>query len=78
MDEQNPQRQMEHVTVLLTPAQMDVYYSQYKHMVIKGGFDCGKSIIAAAMLLKISESLEEDENYFIFIMTLEVSCLIRR
>ena len=64
MDEQNPQRQMEHVTVLLTPAQMDVYYSQYKHMVIKGGFDCGKSIIAAAMLLKISESLEEDEKLF--------------
>ena len=64
MDEQNPQKQMEHVTVLLTPAQMDVYYSQYKHMVIKGGFGCVNSIIAAAMLLKISESLEEDEKLF--------------
>ena len=64
IDEQNPHQQMEHLTVLLTPAQMDIYYSQDKHMIIKGGFGCGKSIIAAAMLQKISENLEEDQKLF--------------
>ena len=63
-DEQNRHQQMDHLKVLLTPAQMDVYYSQDKHMIIKGGFGCGKSIIAAAMLQKISENLEENEKLF--------------
>ena len=52
-DWQNSHQHMEHLTVLLTPAQMDVYYSQDKHMMIKSGFGCGKSIIAAAILQKI-------------------------
>ena len=55
--EKNSDQPMEHLKVLLTPEQMDVYYSQEKHMLIKGGFGCGKSIIAAAMMQKISESL---------------------
>ena len=42
--------------VILTPAQLDIIHSQDKHMIIKGGFGCGKSIIAAAMLKKIAES----------------------
>ena len=63
-DEQNPHQQMEHLTVLLTPVQMDIYYSHDKHMLIKGGFVCGKSIIAAAMLQKILESLEEGQKLF--------------
>ena len=63
-DEQDVLQQMEDLAVLLTPAQMDVYYSYDNHMIIKGGFGCGKSIIAAAMLQKISESLEEDEKLF--------------
>ena len=33
-------------------------------MIIKGGFGCGKSIIAAAMLQKISESLEEGKKLY--------------
>ena len=61
-NKQNVDQHMEHLTVLLTPEQLDIYYSQDKHMIVKGGFGCGKSIIAAAMLQKISESLEEDEK----------------
>ena len=61
-DKQNVHQHMEHLTVLLTPEQLDVYYSQNKHMIVKGGFGCGKSIIAAAMLQKIFKGLEEDEK----------------
>ena len=62
--DQHDYKQMEHVAVLLTPAQMDIFYSQDKHMIIKGGFGCGKSIIAAAMLEKIAKSLKNDEKLF--------------
>ena len=63
-DDQDDHEHMEHLAVLLQPVQMDVYYSEKKHMIIKVGFGCDKSIIAAAMLQKISESLEKDENLF--------------
>ena len=63
-DDQKDNDQMEHVKVLLTPDQMDIFYSQHKHMIIKGGFGCGKSIIAAAMLEKIAESLKNEEKLF--------------
>ena len=55
---------MEHVKVFLTPEQMQIFYSQDKHMIIKGGFGCAKSIIAAAMLEKIAESSKNDEKLF--------------
>ena len=61
---QNVCQQMDHLRVLLMPGQMNVYYSQDKHMIFKGGFGCGKSIIAAAMLQKILENLKEDEKLF--------------
>ena len=64
IDEQNDHQQIQQLEVLLTPEQMDIYYSQDKHMIIKGGFGCGKSIIAAAMLQKISDSLENNEKLF--------------
>ena len=57
-------KHMEHLKVLLTPEQLDVHYSQEKHMVIKGGFGCGKSIIANVMLEKISKSLKDDEKLY--------------
>ena len=62
--DQHDYNQMEEVAVLLTPAQMDIFYSEDKHMIIKGGFGCGKSIIAAAMLKKIAERLKYDEKLF--------------
>ena len=55
---------MENLTVLLTREQMEVVYSQDKHIIIKGGFGCGKTIIAAAILKKISESLKNDEKLY--------------
>ena len=64
IDDQEDNEQMEYVKVLLTPDQMGIFYSQHKHMIIKGGFGCGKSIIAAAMLEKIAESLQNDEKLF--------------
>ena len=63
-NKQHTHQHMEDLEVLLTPEQMDVYYSRHKHMIIKGGFGCGKSIIAAAMLQKISESLEEGKKLY--------------
>ena len=63
-DDQDDNKQMEHLSVLLTPVQMGIFYSQDKHMIIKGGFGCGKSIIAAAILEKIAESLKNDEKLF--------------
>ena len=55
---------MENLTVLLTREQMEVVYSQDKHIIIRGGFGCGKTIIAAAMLKKISKSLKNDEKLY--------------
>ena len=63
-DKEKSYEHMEHLKVLLTPEQLDVYYSQEKHMVIKGGFGCGKSIIANVMLEKISKSLKDDEKLY--------------
>ena len=56
--------QMANVMVLLTREQMDIVYSQVKHIIIKGGFGCGKTIVAAALLKKISESLKNDEKLY--------------
>ena len=63
-NKRNNHQHMEHLAVLLTPEQLDVYYSQDKHMIVKGGFGCGKSIIAAAMLQKIFKNLAEHEKLF--------------
>ena len=64
INEQNSNKGMEEVKVLLTPKQMETFYSQNKHMIIKGGFGCGKSIIAAAILEKIAQSVKNDEKLF--------------
>ena len=63
-EERNIHQHMEYLKVLLTQEQLNIYYSEQKHMIIRGGFGCGKSIIANAMLQKISESLKEDEKLF--------------
>ena len=56
--------QMENLAVLLTREQMEIVYSQHKHVIVRGGFGCGKTIIAAAMLKKISEGLKTDEKLY--------------
>ena len=55
---------MESLAVLLTREQMNIFYSQDKYMIVKGGFGCGKTIVAAAILEKISKSLREHEKLF--------------
>ena len=57
-------KEMDSLAVLLTREQMEIYHSQDKHMIIKGGFGCGKTIVAAAMLEKKSKSLLEHEKIF--------------
>ena len=59
-----PNEQMENLAVLLTREQMEIVYSQHNHIIVRGGFGCGKTIIAAALLKKISESLRNDENLY--------------
>ena len=62
----NPDKRMISSKVLLTRKQMEIFYSQDKHMIIRGGFGCGKTIIVEAILRKMSESLKNDEKlYFI-------------
>ena len=61
---ENSSEKMENLSVLLTRQQMEILYSQHKHTIIKGGFGCGKTVIAAAMLKKISESLRNDEKLY--------------
>ena len=57
-------KEMDSLAVLLTREQMEIYHSQDKHMIIKGGFGCGKTIVAAAMLEEKSKSLLEHEKIF--------------
>ena len=56
--------QMKNVAVLLTRQQMEVLHSKHKHIIIKGGFGCGKTIVAAAMLKKISDRLKNNEKLY--------------
>ena len=56
--------EMDNLAVLLTREQMEIFYSQDKHMIVKGGFGCGKTIVAAAILQKNSENLGEHEKLF--------------
>ena len=59
-----PDQQIANLEVLLTPEQMEIVYSRYKHIIIRGGFGCGKTIVAAAILKKISESLKKGEKLY--------------
>ena len=43
---------------------MEILYSQHKHIIIKGGFGCGETVIAAAMLKMISKSLRNDGKLY--------------
>ena len=56
--------EMESLAVLLTREQMEIFNSQDKHIIIKGGFGCGKTIVAAAILEKICQILQKHEKLF--------------
>ena len=59
-----PDKQIVNLAVLLTREQMEIVYSHHKHIFIRGGFGCGKTIVAAAILKKVSESLKKDEKLY--------------
>ena len=61
--------QMQHALVMLTPEQREILYSVHKHLIIKGPYGCGKTIIARKKLQMLSEEFAENKKneiiYFI-------------
>ena len=59
-------KQMEEASLLLTREQQDIIDSKAKHMIIKGSFGSGKSIIARVKMQKLLDNLsEKDVLYYI-------------
>ena len=65
---------MERLVVLLTIEHIEIFYSQHKHIIIKGGFCCEKAIAAAAMLGKKCQTLQKHEKLFSFV-TIQEKCV---
>ena len=58
----DPNKKMENALVILTPEQKNILYSQKcNHLIVKGPYGSGKSIIAMKKLQILSESIPEDE-----------------
>ena len=58
----DPNKKMENALVILTPEQKNILYSQKcNHLIVKGPYGSGKSIIALKKLQLLSESIPEDE-----------------
>ena len=53
---------MEHALVMLTPEQREILYSCDKHLIIKGPYGCGKTIIARKKLQMLSEEFSESKK----------------
>ena len=54
--------QMQHALVMLTPEQKKILYSDKKHLIIKGPYGCGKTIIARKKLQMLSEEFAENKK----------------
>ena len=59
---EDPSEQMEHALVMLTPEQREIIYSCDKHLIIKGPYGCGKTIIARKKLQMLSEKFAESKK----------------
>ena len=59
---EDPSEQMEHALVMLTPEQREILYSCDKHLIIKGPYGCGKTIIARKKLQMLSEEFSESKK----------------
>ena len=58
---------MEHMLVMLTPEQKDILYSGDKHLIIKGPYGCGKTIIARKKLEMLSgEPAKNGKNEIVY------------
>ena len=63
----NRSEQMEHMLVMLTPEQKDIFYSGDKHLIIKGPYGCGKTIIARKKLEMLSgEPAKNGKNEIVY------------
>ena len=56
----DPTEQMDHALLILTPEQKDILYSGEKHLIIKGPYGCGKTIVARKKLQMLSEGFTEN------------------
>ena len=56
--------QMEEASLLLTREQINILDSQSKHLIIKGSFGTGKSIVARVKLQNLSANLSENEMLY--------------
>ena len=59
---EDPSEQMEHVLIMLTPEQREILYSCDKHLLIKGPYGCGKTIIARKKLQMLSEEFAKSKK----------------
>ena len=57
-----PKEQMKHLLLILTPAQRAALYSDDKHLIIKGPYGSGKSIIARKKLQMLSDEIQGSRN----------------
>ena len=58
----DPNKKMENALLILTPEQKNILYSrECKHLIVKGPYGSGKSIVAMKKLQMLSESVPEDE-----------------
>ena len=58
----DPKEQMKHVSIILTPAQKSILYSDDKHLVIQGPYGSGKSIIARKKLHLLTDELKKNQK----------------
>ena len=59
---EDPSEQMEHILIMLTPEQREILYSRDKHLIIKGPYGCGKTIIARKKLQMLSEEFAKSKK----------------
>ena len=57
-----PNEQMKHVLVLLTPAQKRILYCGEKHLIVRGPYGSGKSILARKKLHMLSAEVLENKK----------------
>ena len=55
------EKQMEEALLLLTPEQIDILYSEEKHIIVNGPYGSGKSIIGRIKAKRIADNLPESE-----------------
>ena len=58
--------QIDQLSLLLTPAQMDIIYSSSKYTILKGNFGTGKTIVLQKKLQNLAEKVDKHEVIYYF------------